>query len=57
MNVDIFAPAGLLTGSLLSDFWTMKRRQLWMDGVFCLFSLGIEMTQYRLTMDKQRTTI
>ena len=50
MNVVLFAPAGVLTGALLPDGWPMKRRLLWVGGVFCLFSLGIEMTQYRLAM-------
>ena len=50
MNVVLFAPAGLLTGALLPERWTMKRRLLWTGGIFCLFSLGIEMIQYRLAM-------
>ena len=50
MNVVLFAPAGLLAGALLPDRWPMKRRLLWVGGIFCLFSLGIEMTQYRLAM-------
>ena len=50
MNVVLFAPAGVLTGALLPAGWPMKRRLLWAGSIFCLFSLGIEMTQYRLAM-------
>lgn len=50
MNAVLFAPAGLLTGALLPDRWPMKRRLLWASGIFCLFSLGIELTQYHLAI-------
>lgn len=35
---------------MLPDGWPMRRRLLWVGGIFCLFSLGIEMTQYRLAI-------
>lgn len=47
MNMVLFAPAGLLIGVLLPDLRSMGRQLLWVGGIFCLFSLAIELTQLR----------
>ena len=47
MNVALFYPAGLLFGSLLTKKWSFPRGMLWTVLVFGLFSLSIELSQYR----------
>ena len=47
MNVALFYPAGLLFGSLLPRTWSFRRGMLWTVLVFGLFSLTVELSQYR----------
>ena len=47
MNVALFYPAGLLFGSLLPRKWSFCRGMLWSVLVFGLFSLTVELSQYR----------
>ena len=47
MNVALFYPAGLLFGSLLTRTWSFPRGMLWTVLVFGLFSLTVELCQYR----------
>ena len=47
MNVALFYPAGLLFGSLLTKKWSFHRGMLWSVLVFGLFSLAVELSQYR----------
>jgi hypothetical protein len=47
MNVALFYPAGLLFGSLLPKKWSFPRGMLWSVLVFGLFSMTVELCQYR----------
>ena len=47
MNVALFYPAGLLFGSLLAKKWSFPKGMLWSVLVFGLFSLSVELSQYR----------
>ncbi len=52
MNVALFYPAGLLWAAVMPKGWSITRRTVVAAAVFCLFSLSIELVQYRYLLGR-----
>lgn len=50
MNMVLFYPAGVLAALALPEKWTSRRRLLVLCAVFALYSLSIELVQYRFCL-------